>query len=798
MNFVQRITGKEGRVWLVLSALAPIAYCLGGLLIFRYDTERQLGVAISRQDAEKISREFALGKGIDTAGWKTAANLEPDQPYRFYLTRLVPSEAARLRALAPEVVYRFVLARPDYKENFEVRMAPSGRVIGFKRFIPRDAKIADLGEQKGFVLATTSLVAHHGRNEASRFQFSGSKTDNEEGSVLRTYTWRKVIPDHPALTVESRVVLQGSSPIAITTVPSLATTWRSKFLPLSPSLPLIKSFILLPLALIGIGWVLYRMVIRAREKEIPWKRTMLLVAIVGVSLVLNYLLQEQSWFLATAGAEHVGHSHSPGGVGDVMQGLLVILLLVGVLSLAWGSLEGDVRESFPDKLRSFDALLGGALTTRTVTVSVILGFILGGGGLLLKGVASWILSASRGWEQIVFTNEIFVLKHPVVSLFAGAIAGFPMTMLLIFIPLSIGRRWTRRPMVLFTFVAVTVLIVASVGAFGNYWPLWQTLLGTALLLAYTVVVFAVADILAAAVASTVASWSAVAIAYLAQPSSSLERTGLMLLLVLASVLIYSIIGAMRGREISLDVLRPEYVRNITDRIAVQAEIETARNAQKSFLPRSIPAIEKGSLAARCRAAYEVNGDYYDFFSLPNGNLAIAVADARTGGLHAALSTAMMKGMLLSYIRRYEDPRQIAGKVRDHLSSLFGDTLPVSFLFGIFDPKSSFIEFARTGASPRVFQLSDGRVLKLIAPAPPTPSSPIDIEEGKLAIGNGESLLFMTAGIVEALGSNLASDKFNRSATAEDVIDRLFRTAEQNTAEIERNGDWTAIVISRNA
>jgi len=344
------------------------------------------------------------------------------------------------------------------------------------------------------------------------------------------------------------------------------------------------------------------------------------------------------------------------------------------------------------------------------------------------------------------------------------------------------------------FVVLTVWVVASAGSFGNYWPLWLAPLGAAMLIVFTAIIFAATDILTAAVASTVASLSTIAIYYLAQPSASLRKTGMMLLMVLASMLLYSILTALRGRELSL-VLRPEYVRNIADRIAVQAEIETARNAQKSILPKSIPAIQHGSLAARCRAAYEVNGDYYDFFPLHNGRLAIAVADARTGGLHAALSTTMMKGMLLSYIRRHENPKLIVQKLREHLSALFGATLPVSFLFGIFDPEISSIDFARSGASPGVFQLSEGSVLKPIAPMP---SSELAIEGGTLAVGKGESLLFMTDGIVAALGANLASDRFDRSGTAEELIERLFRTAEQNAAEAERHDDWTAIVISRKA
>ena len=59
--------------------------------------------------------------------------------------------------------------------------------------------------------------------------------------------------------------------------------------------------------------------------------------------------------------------------------------------------------------------------------------------------------------------------------------------------------------------------------------------------------------------------------------------------------------------------------------------------QRSILPSAFPQADEFSLAASLQTAREVGGDFYDFFTLPDGRWALIIADVSDKGLAAVLS-----------------------------------------------------------------------------------------------------------------------------------------------------------------
>ena len=56
--------------------------------------------------------------------------------------------------------------------------------------------------------------------------------------------------------------------------------------------------------------------------------------------------------------------------------------------------------------------------------------------------------------------------------------------------------------------------------------------------------------------------------------------------------------------------------------------------QQRLLPVEAPPVENAECSAVCRQAEEVGGDFYDFLSLPNGRLGLAIGDVCGKGLGA--------------------------------------------------------------------------------------------------------------------------------------------------------------------
>jgi serine phosphatase RsbU (regulator of sigma subunit) len=70
------------------------------------------------------------------------------------------------------------------------------------------------------------------------------------------------------------------------------------------------------------------------------------------------------------------------------------------------------------------------------------------------------------------------------------------------------------------------------------------------------------------------------------------------------------------------VLKPQ-----TDNARTTRELESARSLQLSMLPSTLPELPGFEVAAAMATATDVGGDFFDFRTLPDGALVVAVGDA---------------------------------------------------------------------------------------------------------------------------------------------------------------------------
>ena len=75
------------------------------------------------------------------------------------------------------------------------------------------------------------------------------------------------------------------------------------------------------------------------------------------------------------------------------------------------------------------------------------------------------------------------------------------------------------------------------------------------------------------------------------------------------------------------------------------ELEIARNIQRSLLPAKLPQVAGFSLAAFCRSAREVGGDFYDAIKVGEDALLLVIADVMGKGIPAAMFAAILRSLL---------------------------------------------------------------------------------------------------------------------------------------------------------
>ena len=212
---------------------------------------------------------------------------------------------------------------------------------------------------------------------------------------------------------------------------------------------------------------------------------------------------------------------------------------------------------------------------------------------------------------------------------------------------------------------------------------------------------------------------------------------------------------------------------------LEQEMETARQAQALLLPPegsvSVPGF---SLAAVCRPAAEVGGDYYDLIPLGPNRLGVVIADVAGTGARAAFYMAELKGLMQALSPLHDSPRQVLVEANRVLHGTLDSRTFITITYGVFDSAERKVTFARAGHSPLIrLRPNEGKWPQSEAIAPeglgvaldPGPVFDAVLREQTEPLRSGETWLFFTDGVSEAM--NAESDMFGE--------ERLMRILEDN-------------------
>jgi sigma-B regulation protein RsbU (phosphoserine phosphatase) len=191
------------------------------------------------------------------------------------------------------------------------------------------------------------------------------------------------------------------------------------------------------------------------------------------------------------------------------------------------------------------------------------------------------------------------------------------------------------------------------------------------------------------------------------------------------------------------------------------ELEVARVIQRRLLPQSAPKAANADIAVYFSPAYEVGGDYYDFFLLDDRRLGFVIADVSGKGLAAAFIMAELKGIFESLAGVVMDPAQLLAKANGVLRKSLEKNRFVSASYGLIDQQAMVLRVARAGHMP--FFLSSGDRIEthvppgLVLGAADEPLFSEKLKEITITLRSGDVIVFITDGISEA--KNLSGNEF---------------------------------------
>jgi phosphoserine phosphatase RsbU/P len=133
-------------------------------------------------------------------------------------------------------------------------------------------------------------------------------------------------------------------------------------------------------------------------------------------------------------------------------------------------------------------------------------------------------------------------------------------------------------------------------------------------------------------------------------------------------------------------------------LAIQRELETARQIQFSILPDKIPKIAGLDIAARYIPMSSVAGDFYDFIVVDEHHLGILVADVSGHGMPAALIASMLKIALAAQVVHAADPAKVLSGLNEVLCGKFEEHY-VTAAYVYLDMMKRTLTYAGAGHPP---------------------------------------------------------------------------------------------------
>jgi serine phosphatase RsbU (regulator of sigma subunit) len=124
--------------------------------------------------------------------------------------------------------------------------------------------------------------------------------------------------------------------------------------------------------------------------------------------------------------------------------------------------------------------------------------------------------------------------------------------------------------------------------------------------------------------------------------------------------------------------------------------EAASRWQQDRLPSVAPLLSGWEVAGWTQQADALGGDFHDWAVLPDGRLAIAVADAHGTRVEAGLNAASLHAALKAHSGYRHDAAELLMRLNDTLWSASAGDQFASLLYGMIEPATGTMEYALAG------------------------------------------------------------------------------------------------------
>lgn len=274
---------------------------------------------------------------------------------------------------------------------------------------------------------------------------------------------------------------------------------------------------------------------------------------------------------------------------------------------------------------------------------------------------------------------------------------------------------------------------------------------------------------------------------------------------------------VENRQRVLDELVTQRTRELEDKnlalsdaqAVINKELDLARRLQLAILPDSFPDTAHCSGHARMLPATQMGGDFYDFVSLPDGRVAIVMADVSGKGVTAAFFMAVARTCINSLVRDNGDPARCLEEANNELCRQNPLDLFVTVFVGVLDPRTGQLDYANGGHNPPLLRDAQGHTQWLPSTGDMAlgvmPDMPYTCARQQLSAG--QTLLCYTDGVTEAFDTwheAYGEERLQclmegtQHLSAEQIVERLFSSVADFARGAPQSDDITVAALTWSA
>lgn len=229
-----------------------------------------------------------------------------------------------------------------------------------------------------------------------------------------------------------------------------------------------------------------------------------------------------------------------------------------------------------------------------------------------------------------------------------------------------------------------------------------------------------------------------------------------------------------------------YYRRNHESARMKKELNYAREIQLSMLPATEALIADVEISATSIPAYEVGGDYFDYFKISESKLGIFICDVSGHGVASALLLSGLRSCMHLILEDTADPKEVFVKLNRMIRKTQSKKMFVTAIFAVLDLENNSCSLFNAGHLPPYKISGDSFELFKIKRHGITLGAidgyEINEKESQVTLEfrKNDKLVFYTDGVSEAMNAN--RDEFG----AEKLESFLYANASKNSSELKDN------------